>query len=418
MDISLITARRYLLGRQGLWPGRRWAGRRGTARALHAIELLQLDPLNIVARSHDLALHSRVSSYEPAFLDDLLYRKREFFDSGANLSVKPMRELPYWLVVMRRKASAGRWGAYGALQAEAVAAARAALRAAGKPLSNRDFAGGPRIDDYRGRKTSALALYYLWLSGEVFTHHRRNFERWYDFRENVAPRQYDHAASEPEAERYLMRKLMAHHGLITARGWQRSATPLLERAVPRDEARRWLDEAVDGGELAAVSIEGHAEPHYVLAPDARAIKALAAGRLPRGWQPLDSTTETETLFLAPLDIVSARGRAKLWFDFDYVWEVYKPAAARRWGYYVLPILWGDRLVGRLDPRLDRASATLHLDGFWLEQRETGRDEAFAAALARGLANLARLVSAKQVDVSAVKPPRLRVFLRADLKRAL
>ena len=99
-------------------------------------------------------------------------------------------------------------------------------------------------------------------------------------------------------------------------------------------------------------VAGHAEPYYVLAPDARSLKALAAGRRPRGWQLLATTTEAETVFLAPLDIVSGRGR----------------------GYYVLSILWADRLVGRLD----RASGTLFLDGFWLEQRDTGRDEAFAA----------------------------------------
>ena len=80
MEISATTARRYLLGRQGLWPGRRWAGRRGTATALHAIELLQLDPLNVIARSHDLALHSRVMDYQPEYLDALLYQKRDFFD--------------------------------------------------------------------------------------------------------------------------------------------------------------------------------------------------------------------------------------------------------------------------------------------------------------------------------------------------
>ena len=334
-----------------------------------------------------------------------------------------MRELPYWRVVMRRKVAAGRWAAYARQHAQAIAAARAALHAAQRPLSNRDFASEARINDYRGRKPSALALYYLWLSGEIFTHHRRNFERWYDFRENVAPRQYDHEAPEAEADRFLMRKLAAHLGLLTARDWQLRATPLLERPVSRAESRRWLDDALAAGELAAVTVTGHAEPYYVLAPDARRLKALAAGRLPAAWRPLAATTATEAVFLAPLDIVSARGRAKLWFDFDYVWEVYKPAAARRWGYYVLPILWGDQLVGRLDPRLDRQSGgraanTLFIDGFWLEQRETGRDEAFAAALAQGLLSLARFVSAKKVDVSAVKPPRLRIYLRAELKRAL
>jgi uncharacterized protein YcaQ len=417
MEVSATTARRYLLGRQGLWPGRRWAGRRGTARALHAIEMLQMDPLHIVARSHDLALHSRVCEYKPEYLDALLYQKREFFDAGGALEVRPMRELPYWRVVMRRKTATGRWGAFGALHAEAVEAARAELRLNG-PLGNRDFVGGPRISDYRGRKLSALALFYLWLSGEVMTHHRRNFERVYAFREQVAPPAYDYEAPEPEAERFLMRKWVAHHGLVTARAWQRTAPWELERPVSREESRRWLDEAVAAGELAAVTVEGHAEPYFVLAHDARHLKALEAGRVPRAWQPLGTTTETEAVFLAPLDIVSARGRSKLWFDFDYVWEVYKPASQRRWGYYVLPILWGDRLVGRLDPRLDRSTGSLIIEGFWLEQRETGRDEVFAAALARGLASLARFVAAKRIETRAVRPARLKAFLKTELKKQL
>jgi len=415
MDVSATTARRYLLGRQGLWPGRRWAGRRGTARALHAIELLQMDPLNIVARSHDLALHSRVRDYRPEYLDELLYKKHEFFDAGGTLEARPMRELPYWQVPMRRRAAARRWGAFAAQHADEMEAARAALRERG-PLGNRDFNDGPRIaNNYRGRKLSALALYCLWLSGEVMTHHRQNFERVYDLRENVVPREHDWVAPEAEAEQFLMRKWLAHQGLATAREWQRTAQWMVERPVSRDEARRWLDEALAAGDLAEVGVEGHAELYYVLKPDARSLKALEAGRLPRGWQPLDTTSETEAVFLAPLDIVSARGRAKPWFNFDYIWEVYKPASQRRWGYYVLPILWGDRLVGRLDPRLDRSSGTLAIDGFWLEARETGRDEAFAAALARGLASLARFVEAKRVDVAAVSPPRLRAYLKAELK---
>jgi uncharacterized protein YcaQ len=417
LEISSVTARRYILGRQGLWPGRRWAGRRGTARALHACELLQLDPLNVVARSHDLALHSRVIDYKPVYLDALLYQKREFFDSGGHLDVRPMRELPYWRVVMRRKTSAGRWAAFSALHPDVIERVRAELRARGS-LGNRDFAGSARIDDYRGGKITALALFYLWLSGELMTHHRRNFERFYDFRENVAPREHDYEALELEADRFLMRKLVARLGLIDARGWQRSMAPWLERPVAREESRRWLDDWLAAGELAQVNVAGHAEPYYVLASDAKTLAALEAGRVPRAWRALDTTTDTEAVFLAPLDIVSARGRAKLWFDFDYVWEVYKPASRRRWGYYVLPILWGDRLVARLDPRLDRATATLVVEGFWLEDRATGRDPAFALALARGLLRLARFLSAKAVDVAQVSPPRLRVYLRTELKGAL
>jgi hypothetical protein len=119
----------------------------------------------------------------------------------------------------------------------------------------------------------------------------------------------------------------------------------------------------------------------------------------------------EVTFLAPFEIASTRGRAKVLFDFEYVWEVYKPAAQRRWGYYVLPILYGDRLVGRLDPRLDRKTGTLHINGFWLEENAMMDDPAFAAAMAGGLRRFTGFLNAKQVDFSAVEPSALRDWLQ-------
>ncbi len=115
-----------------------------------------------------------------------------------------------------------------------------------------------------------------------------------------------------------------------------------------------------------VAIEGSKDDSYALAEDLPLLETLEAGKIPEAWRPLGPTTEEEAVFLAPLDIVSARGRAAQLFDFDYVWEVYKPVEKRRWGYYTLPILWGDRLVARLDPKLDRKTGTLEIKGFWLE----------------------------------------------------
>jgi len=93
------------------------------------------------------------------------------------------------------------------------------------------------------------------------------------------------------------------------------------------------------------------------------LRDLIAGRTPRTWTPVETTTLEETTFLAPLDVVSARGRAKLLFGFDYVWEVYKPQHLRKFGYYTLPILWGDKLVARFDSKLHRATNTFVILGF-------------------------------------------------------
>ena len=109
LEISALTARRYVMGRQGLWPGRRWQGLDGTGAAMRAMEDLQLDPLVVVARAHDLMLHSRVVDYAIDDWATLTYERREFFEWGGWLAVRPMEELPYFRVVMRRERDHGHW---------------------------------------------------------------------------------------------------------------------------------------------------------------------------------------------------------------------------------------------------------------------------------------------------------------------
>ncbi len=99
------------------------------------------------------------------------------------------------------------------------------------------------------------------------------------------------------------------------------------------------------GKAKQVKIEGGRDSYLVLAEDVPALEILEKGKVPKGWKPKETTTLEEVTFLSPLDIVSARGRAKKLFDFEYKWEVYTPVEKRRWGYYVLPILYGDDLVG-------------------------------------------------------------------------
>ena len=109
LEISAVTARRYVMGRQGLWPGRRWQGLDGAGAAMRAMEDLQLDPLVVVARAHDLMLHSRVVDYAIGDWATLTYERREFFEWGGWLAVRPMEELPYFRVVMRRERDHGHW---------------------------------------------------------------------------------------------------------------------------------------------------------------------------------------------------------------------------------------------------------------------------------------------------------------------
>src|SRR5260221_7536798 len=139
LTITIETARRFILGKQGLWPGRRWRGIEGTEAAMRAMEYLQLDPLNIVARSQDITLHSRVLDYTPGMWEDLAYQQRKFFDWGGWLAVRPMDELPHWRGVMRReRENSSRMLSIARDHPAAVVEMRGIPRERG-PVSNRDF---------------------------------------------------------------------------------------------------------------------------------------------------------------------------------------------------------------------------------------------------------------------------------------
>lgn len=405
LTIDIETARRFILGKQGLWPGRRWRGLKGTEQAMRAMEYLQLDPLQIIARSQDIQLHSRVLDYTPGLWEEVAYRQRKFFDWGGWLATRPMDELPHWRVAMRRERESGlRIRDMARDHAAAIVEMRVLLRERGT-LSNRDFdmATRTRTTSYRGRKDSALALYYLWRTGEVMTHHRERFERVYALTEAVAPAHLIRESEETEADRFLIKKDISFLGLsrlnLTSDSFHRGVA--FERVKPIREAM------LADGDLIEVQVEGWKHLHYALGSDAKALRDLSAGRVPKRWKPLATTATEEVVFLAPLDPVSARGRAKVLFGFDYVWEVYKPEPQRKFGYYTLPILWGDRLVARFDGKLDRTTNTFVILGLWLENTALGKDEAFAEALACGFARFTVFLGATKMDVRAIREPRLR-----------
>ncbi len=195
INISNQTARRFVLGKQGLWPGRRWKGKKGTAQAIRECEAVQLDPLNIFARSQDIVLHSRVLDYKPEYLYQIAYKDRHFFDYGGWLAMYPMSDLPYFRVHMEHRKHHKRIENFMLSSPELFEQVRAELRSRG-PLGNRNFNGNAVAGNYRGRKDTALALFDMWLCGELMIHHRERFDRVYDFRENIAPKEFDYRVSE------------------------------------------------------------------------------------------------------------------------------------------------------------------------------------------------------------------------------
>ena len=322
-----------------------------------------------------------------------------------------MDELPHWRVVMRRELNVPVWIAFQQEHGPAIEEMRAVLRERGE-VSNREFAAAARtrVDSYRGRKDSALALHFLWRIGDAMIARRDGFERVYAPTEAVAPPALLRESDPAEADDFLLTKLVATDGLAAP---MRSVGNWLRRPVPAAELAAWRAAKLAAGELIEVRVHGWRAPHLALATDLPVLEALLGGRVPRAWRPIGPTTLDEATFLAPLDPVSARGRARPLFGFDYAWEIYKPEHLRRYGPYTMPILWGDALVGRFDARMDRATRTLAVNGLWLEVEALGANEAFVEALGRGMDRLLAFLGAERAEVTAV-PQRA---IRARLARA-
>ena len=236
----------------------------------------------------------------------LAYEQRKFFDWGGWLAVRPMDELPHWRVLMRRELDQPNWIEFQREHGPAIAEMREVLAERGT-VSNREFGAGTRtrIDNYRGRKDSSLALHFLWRIGDAMIFRRDGFERVYALTEAVAPPELIRESDPDVADDYLMTKLVGADGLAP----MRTVGHFMRRKVAPAELASWRQRKLEAGELIEVRVEGWRATQVALGADEPLLADLLAGRTPSIWQPLGPTTEEEATFLAPLDPVSARGRA-------------------------------------------------------------------------------------------------------------
>lgn len=414
LEVDAPTARRFLLGGQGLWPGRRWVGEQGIHDAIRQIGSIQVDPLNVVGHNQDLVLLSRVDGYRPDQLDRALYQKRSLFEWGGNLQIRPIEIFPYLLPKIRTADYLGRRALFERTHPGLIARVLKEVETRG-PIGSRDLFGGRSVSSYRARRDTGLALYYLWLRGDLMIHSRDAGDRKYDLTARLVPPRLLEPASDAEAEKHLFRRGMLLYGLPNASellAVQKTSTLGLVRA---QDWRRWVERLENAGRLVRVHVSGWRGPSWVDGEDAPTLETLQNGLTPKEWKPISAGSAAEVAFLAPLDIVSARGRSKRLFGFEYLWEVYKPASKRQWGYYVLPVLFGDKLVGRVEPVLDPMSGNLTVGRLWWERGI--RPVELVAPMARGLRRLAAYLDAPEVTLGSSISPSFRVAFVREMRRS-
>ncbi|HBL27920.1 MAG TPA: hypothetical protein DD490_13865 [Acidobacteria bacterium] len=398
--VPVATARRLLLGAQGLLDDPR---RRPTADVLYnlieQLGFVQIDSINVVERAHHLTLAARLQSYKPHLLEHLLEKDRRLFEHWTHdASAIPTRWYPHWhhrFERYRQKVLDYSWWSerIGDRPEESIAAVLERVRREG-PLMTRDFEDRrPEGTDkaWWGWKPEKAALEYLWRTGSFAVARRVNFHKVYDLSERVLPEA--HGAPRPDPEEHVewaCRTALERLGIAGAdeiyRFWH---------AVTPAEVKEWCARAAAAGAIVPVlaeSLDGAPARRCWALPDWEERAAALPSAPPR------------IRLLSPFDpILRERKRTLRLFGFDYRFEAFVPAPQRRWGYYVLPILEGERLVGRLDPKLHRDEGLLEIRQVWWEpgiRRSKGRDAALEAAVER----LARLTGAERWSLAPPAPP--------------
>jgi uncharacterized protein len=361
---------------------------------------LQFDPLAVAGRSHDLVLHARVAEYDPAWCEQL-YESRAIFEAyNKGLSLVLTDELPWFRVPSRH---ASRTLAENADVAERVLER---IRAEG-PLSSLDFEGERgATTDWFGLPTNTVraVLEAAAVNGVLGLARRDGNRRYYDVVERLLPAKV--LAREIPLREQLLHKLRSRyqaHGLLGVAGADTFGGIGYAKPDPRwpgNPGRTALrEELVDTGELVPVEVENVRGKRFVLRSE--------VDLLERPPEPAPSVA-----FLPPFDaLVWDRDLLGSLFEFDYVWELFIPPEKRRWGWYVLPMLFGDRLVGRIEPRIDRANGGVQVIGLWWENGfAPGRVEGFVDAMREALRAYLRFASATRIEWAPELTMEKRLFL--------
>ena len=381
--LSRATARRFLVLRHLLVPPRRLpAEPESVLRVMDRLGSLQFDPLEIAGRNHDLVLLARIAGYRREWTDRWLYQDRVLYETyNKMLSIVPTAELPWYRLTWDRNREEHEGGTFDE-HAPLVEEMLTRIRDHG-PLLPRDV--GPRAAiKWYWRPTNQVRaiLEALAEAGILGISRRERNLRVYDLVDRLFPAELL-ARRVTEREQRMHRLLSRYraNGLLGSGGqselWYGTGRNARERADLR------ADLVLDG-RLVPVVVDGLKGERFVVGDELQildqAVEECAAGASPGGVEP-------GVAFLAPLDpLCWDRDLLRRLFDFDYVWEVYVPEKKRRWGYYVLPILYGDRLVGRIEPRIERRAGALRIAGLWWESGfDPLADPGFGASFAQAIA---------------------------------
>lgn len=403
ISLSPAQARRIAIQAQCLDSQSLGAAKEAVARVIEHLGYVQIDTISVVARAHHHTLWNRCPDYDPSVLHDLMAIDRRIFEYWAHaMAYLPLSDYRYYVPRMARHRTSSRaWlSAWKQEHGHVLDEVLTRIRKEGA-LASKNFVPPPGTT--RGTwwdwKPSKRALEILFWQGDLMISERRGFQKVYDLTERVLPSDTNTTPpSDEDLGRFHVRRAL--NGLGVARAKEiRDAFHIVDLA----RITQTLQELNHSGEVVCLHVEGQDADYYALP------EILAENPAP---------PSNRAYILSPFDnLTIQRERMKRLFGFKYTIECYVPEAKRQYGYFVLPILWKDALIGRLDAKADRKTRTLLIKKLWFEPTVRKIDETLTS-LSESLAQFAQFNGCDAIDIQVIAPAGYKRLLKTLVQRAL
>lgn len=389
-------------------------GKNGLNRIFDQLGYIQIDTINVVERAHNHILWTRLPGYENRMIHDYQTVDKKVFEYwGHAMSFLPMSDYRYFLSKMKRFEDPSHPWVLNMYKngKHLLEAVMDRIRKEG-PLSSKDFS---RPDNQKGGtwwdwKPAKFALEYLFWRGDLMVAERRNFQKIYDLTERVLPSNIDTSLpSEKEIAKYLVKRALKAMGIANEKEINKFLQPDAARdsdfrAVDREMISQTIYDYIEDKIITTIQIDGKkGNVNYILSETVND-------------PTYTGNSDKKIHFLSPFDnLIIQRDRIKRLFNFEYTLECYVPAPKRIHGYFVHPILYGDQLVGRIDPKTDRKTKKFIIDHVSIEEGFEPDDEFFEKFSGK-IFELAKFNHCNSISIEITKPPKLKTALKSTIKK--
>lgn len=365
MIITKQQARQLILAKQGLIGTYRFAGKDGAYLYVRQAGCIQFDPVDVCGKNAELTLQSRVKGFKKSMLQELLYQDRLLVDyADKELSIWPTEDWPYFSSYRERSLELGKtFDGLEELKAQAVAyiEEHGPVSSDLLPVEGEIFWHSSMHWSGNWHKKSPAArsvLEQLYTDGELIIHHKKGSRKYYDLAKKHLPAAILESANPcKDEEDFITWRVLRRIGAVGLL-WDKNSTAFLGINLNAETRKKALTALTGAGKIRPVTVEGIKTPFYYLSDDEPLMQRILEG---------SADLKPRMSFLAPLDpLLWDKQLIQALWDFRYSWEIYTPAANRKYGYYTLPVLFGERFVGRIEAVPDRKRGVLCVKGIWWE----------------------------------------------------